>query len=39
LNLEKSFFIYHHITEGNQSLFGFLEKEEKQIFEELIKIS
>lgn len=39
LNEIKDFFIYHHITEGNQSLFGFLEKEEKQIFEELIKIS
>jgi Holliday junction DNA helicase RuvA len=39
LNMEKSFYIYHHITEGNQSLFWFLEKSEKQIFEELIKIS
>ena len=38
-NIELGFYIYHHITEGNQSLFGFLEKEEKQIFEELIKIS
>ena len=33
------FHIYHHITEGNQSLFGFLEKTEKQLFEQLIKIS
>lgn len=39
LNMEKFFYIYHHITEGNQSLFWFLEKSEKQIFEELIKIS
>jgi Holliday junction DNA helicase RuvA len=39
LNIEKDFYIYHHITEGNQSLFWFLEKTEKQIFEELIKIS
>lgn len=39
LNIEKDFYIYHHITEWNQSLFGFLEKAEKQIFEELIKIS
>ena len=33
------FFVYHHITENNQSLFGFLEKADKQVFEELIKIS
>ena len=39
LNTTKKFYIYHHITEGNQSLFGFLEKIEKQLFEELIKIS
>ncbi len=39
LNLTQDFFIYHHITEGNQSLFGFLEKTEKKLFEELIKIS
>lgn len=31
--------IYHHITENNQSLFWFLELEEKKIFSELIKIS
>ena len=37
--IDKDFYIYHHITEGNQSLFWFLEKFEKQIFEELIKIS
>ncbi len=39
LDWDKSFYIYHHITEANQSLFGFLEKVEKHIFEELIKIS
>jgi len=39
LNITKDFFVYHHITEWNQSLFGFLEKDEKQIFEQLIKIS
>ena len=38
-NKQVSLFIYHHIIEKNQSLFGFLQKEEKQIFEELIKIS
>jgi Holliday junction resolvasome RuvABC DNA-binding subunit len=32
-------YIYHHITENNQSLFGFLEKAEKKVFTELIKIS
>jgi len=32
-------YIYHHITEGNQSLFGFIESEEKKVFTELIKIS
>lgn len=32
-------YIYHHITENNQSLFGFLEKSEKKVFTELIKIS
>lgn len=31
--------IYHHITENDQTLFGFIEKEEKQVFRELIKIS
>lgn len=41
LNLwaEISFHIYHHKTENSESLFWFLEKTEKQIFEELIKIS
>jgi len=32
-------YIYHHITEGNQSLFWFIEADDKDIFKELIKIS
>jgi len=32
-------FVYHHISENTQSLFGFLNKSEKKIFMELIKIS
>ncbi len=32
-------FIYHHRTENSQSLFWFIEKDEKNIFMELIKIS
>ena len=32
-------FIYHSINENNQTLFWFLEIEEKNIFKELIKIS
>ena len=36
-NLE--LFIYHHRTENSQLLFRFLEKDEKIIFEELIKIN
>mgnify|MGYP001773215862 CR=1 FL=1 len=31
--------IYHNITENNQTLFGFLEKNEKKVFSEIIKIS
>jgi len=31
-------FIYHHITEGDQRLFGFLSTEEKGIFELLITV-
>jgi Holliday junction DNA helicase RuvA len=31
--------IYNHITENSNMLFGFLEKQEKQVFLELIKIS
>jgi Holliday junction DNA helicase RuvA len=34
-----SMYIYHHITEWQQSLFWFLEPSEKVIFTELIKIS
>jgi len=36
---ETELFIYHHRTENSQLLFGFLEEEEKQIFEELIKVN
>lgn len=32
-------FIHHHITENSQSLFWFIEKDEKEAFKELIKIS
>lgn len=32
-------FVYHHITENNQTLFGFLEKNEKKVFSDIIKIS
>lgn len=39
INKEVSLYIYHHIVEWWQSLFWFLEKSEKQIFEQLIKIS
>lgn len=31
-------FIYHHITEGDQRLFGFLNTEEKGLFELLITV-
>jgi len=36
---EVELFIYHHRTENSQLLFGFVEREEKQIFEELIKVN
>ena len=36
---EVEMYIYHHITENDQTLFGFIEHEEKQVFRELIKIS
>ncbi len=39
LNEEVWVYIYHHITENNQTLFGFLEKSEKKVFSEIIKIS
>lgn len=32
-------FIYHHRTENSESLFGFLDKNDKDVFSELIKIS
>lgn len=32
-------FLYHSISENGQNLFWFIEKEERAIFEELIKIS
>lgn len=32
-------YVYHHITEGGQALFGFETLEEKKLFTELIKIS
>lgn len=38
-NTQVELFIHHHITDNNQSLFGFLEKSEKKIFRELLKIS
>ena len=31
--------IYHHRTENSESLFGFLDKNDKDVFTELIKIS
>lgn len=34
-----NFHIYHHKTENSESLFGFLDKTDKQVFTELIKIS
>ena len=39
LDSEVELYAYHHITEGNQSLFGFIDFEEKKVFTELIKIS
>jgi len=36
---EIELFIYHHRTENSQLLFWFVDKEEKQIFEELIKVN
>jgi Holliday junction DNA helicase RuvA subunit len=39
LDTNENMYIYHHITENNQSLFGFISLEEKQIFTNLIKIS
>ena len=39
LREEASLYIYHHITENNQSLFGFETLEEKKLFTELLKIT
>lgn len=39
IDSEVELYVYHHITEGNQSLFGFIDFEEKKVFTELIKIS
>lgn len=39
LELETGLYIYHHITEWYQSLFGFIDSSERKIFTELIKIS
>ena len=36
---ETELYIYHNITENNQSLFWFINTEEKKMFSELIKIS
>ena len=39
LREEANLYIYHHITENNQSLFGFETLEEKKLFTELLKIT
>lgn len=39
LREDVSLYVYHHITEWGQSLFGFETLEEKKLFTELIKIS
>lgn len=39
ISSEAELYIYHHITEGGQALFGFQTLEEKKLFTELIKIS
>lgn len=36
---EAEIFVYHHVTENSESLFGFTNKEEENVFIELIKIS
>jgi len=36
---EIKLFIFHNITDNSQALYGFLTRDEKQIFEQLIKIS
>ena len=39
LEEDVSMYVYHQISESNEALFWFLEKEEKKIFTELLKIS
>ncbi|MBF0913408.1 Holliday junction branch migration protein RuvA, partial [Candidatus Gracilibacteria bacterium] len=39
LEEETELFVFHHKTENSEMLFGFTEKLEKKIFQELIKIS
>ena len=39
LESEVWIYVYHHITEWHQTLFGFIDMEDKKIFWELIKIS
>lgn len=39
LESEVWIYVYHHITENYESLFGFIEPEDKKVFTELIKIS
>lgn len=39
INEEVELYIYHQITENNQALFWFIEKYEKKVFSELLKIS
>jgi len=36
---EVTILTYHHITDSNQSLFGFIDNKEKQIFKLLISVS
>lgn len=36
---EIDLYIYHNITENNQSLYGFLDKQEKLLFSEFTKVS
>lgn len=39
LQEETELFVYHHKTENSEALFWFVEKNEKKVFTELIKIS
>lgn len=39
LQEETELFVYHHKTENSEALFWFIEKNEKKVFTELIKIS